>query len=143
MNGCACVFRPLCDTVSVSVCVCVSICSRFALAVAVFCFCIPPILSLSSRLPSTVGTFKTAAFFQMDTCRIALRSLECGDIMAQWEARSPHSKKVAGSILGSVGVSVWSLHVLPAFKWVSSRCSGFPHSPKTCGTGELGRINCP
>ncbi len=21
----------------------------------------------------------------------------------------------------------WSLHVLPAFKWVSSRCSCFPH----------------
>ncbi|XP_073797719.1 dynein light chain roadblock-type 2 isoform X2 [Danio rerio] len=28
--------------------------------------------------------------------------------------------------------------LLPAFAWVSSGCSGFPYSPKTCGTGELG-----
>ncbi|XP_073800040.1 uncharacterized protein isoform X2 [Danio rerio] len=31
---------------------------------------------------------------------------------------------------GSVGISVWSLHVLPAFAWVSSGCSGFPHKSK-------------
>ena len=28
------------------------------------------------------------------------------------------------------GLSVWSLHVLPMFAWVSSGCSGFPHHQK-------------
>ncbi len=54
--------------------------------------------------------------------------LEKSGVVAQGLALLPHSKKVVGLIshLGQ-GLSVWSLHVLPVFTWVSSGCSGFPH----------------
>ncbi|XP_060763405.1 protein phosphatase 1F isoform X2 [Neoarius graeffei] len=54
----------------------------------------------------------------------------------EWLALSPHSKKVLGSSpVAGEGLSVRSLHVLPVSAWVSSGCSGFPHSPKTCRLG--------
>ena len=52
--------------------------------------------------------------------------------MAQWLALLPHSKKVLGSFPPSPGLSVWSLHVLPVFAWVSSGYSGFLPLQKTC-----------
>ncbi|KAF7646406.1 hypothetical protein LDENG_00188220 [Lucifuga dentata] len=53
-------------------------------------------------------------------------------MVAQWSALLPHSKKVLGLIprWGRQGLSVWSLHVLPVFAWVSSGCSSFPHHHK-------------
>ncbi len=52
--------------------------------------------------------------------------LDTGGMVAQWLAVSHDSKRVLG-LIPSWGLSVWSLHVLPVFAWVSSGCSGFPH----------------
>ena len=75
----------------------------------------------------------------------------CFVTVAQVLALPPHSKKVMGSIpawgaVGSggqvlprvhsaqvgylLGLSVWSLHVLPVPAWVYSGYSGFPHHHK-------------
>jgi len=47
----------------------------------------------------------------------------------------PHSKKVPRS--SPKGLSVLSLHVLLVLVWVSCRCLGFYHNPKTCRMGGM------
>ena len=43
---------------------------------------------------------------------------------------------------GSAGISVCSLQILSAFGGFSLGAPVLPTSPKTWGTGELGRLNC-
>ena len=61
-----------------------------------------------------------------------------GCTVVQRVALQPHSKKVTGSIprSGMVGLSVWSLHVLPVHAWVLSGYSGF--LPQTKNMPTLG-----
>lgn len=48
------------------------------------------------------------------------------DVVVQWLALLPHSRKVLGvSLLGDWGLFVWSLYMLPVPVWVSSVYSGF------------------
>ena len=56
-----------------------------------------------------------------------------GGTVAQWVALLPHS-----NIQGLTQVlSVWSLHVLLVFAWVSSGCPGFLPPSKTCMLGLI------
>jgi len=47
-----------------------------------------------------------------------------GCTVVWWLALSPHSERVPGSTPGW-GLSLWSLHVLPVYKWDLSGYSGF------------------